>query len=82
MAEPPSPEWTIVGLMAFGFGLVGIDRLLISPPLPTIAREVDLNRSDIGTMAGTLPRAWGFAALVIGNISDRLKTRWSMGHGQ
>lgn len=69
------PEWKIVGLMALGFGLVGVDRFLISPLFPTIARDLNLNYSDIGTIAGALALAWGIAALLMGNISDRIGRR-------
>lgn len=75
MAEAQSREWKIVGLMALGFGLVGIDRFLISPLFPTIAKELDLNYSDIGTIAGALALAWGVAALIMGNLSDRIGRR-------
>lgn len=75
MNEARSREWPTVGLMALGFGLVGIDRFLISPLFPTIARELKLNYSDIGTIAGALAFAWGAAALFMGNISDRIGRR-------
>lgn len=75
MAQPRSQELKIVGLMALGFGLVGIDRFLISPLFPTIAMELHLNYSDIGTIAGALALAWGIAALLMGNISDRIGRR-------
>lgn len=68
-------EATTVGLMALGFGLVGIDRFLISPLFPTIARELHLNYSDIGLIAGVLALAWGASALLMGNLSDRIGRR-------
>ncbi|AIT81847.1 MFS transporter [Novosphingobium pentaromativorans] len=68
-------EFKIVGLMALGFGLVGIDRFLISPLFPTIAKELHLNYSDIGYIAGALALAWGVSALLMGNISDRIGRR-------
>ncbi len=68
-------ELKVVALMALGFGLVGIDRFLISPLFPTIARELNLDYSDIGTIAGVLALAWGVAALVMGNLSDRIGRR-------
>jgi predicted MFS family arabinose efflux permease len=70
-----SQEWKVVSLMALGFGLVGIDRFLISPLFPTIANELHLNYSDIGTIAGVLAFAWGAAALLMGNLSDRIGRR-------
>jgi predicted MFS family arabinose efflux permease len=68
-------EWKVVGAMALGFGLVGIDRFLISPLFPTIARELGLNYGDIGTIAGALALAWGIAALLMGSLSDRIGQR-------
>jgi predicted MFS family arabinose efflux permease len=68
-------EGLVVGLMALGFGLVGIDRFLISPLFPTIARELHLSYADIGTIAGALALAWGVAALLMGNLSDRIGRR-------
>ena len=65
----------VVVLMALGFGLVGIDRFLISPMFPTIAQELHLDYGDIGTIAGALALAWGVAALLMGNLSDRIGRR-------
>lgn len=75
MTPARSQELKVVVLMALGFGLVGIDRFLISPLFPTIARELNLDYSDIGTIAGALALAWGVAALVMGNLSDRIGRR-------
>lgn len=72
---PYGRERRVVILMALGFGLVGVDRFLISPLFPTIARELHLDYSDIGTIAGALALAWGVAALVMGNLSDRIGRR-------
>lgn len=68
-------EKRVVALMALGFGLVGIDRFLISPLFPTIAKELGLSYSDIGTIAGALALAWGASALLMGNLSDRIGRR-------
>jgi predicted MFS family arabinose efflux permease len=68
-------EVVIVGLMALGFGLVGIDRFLISTLFPVIARDLKLGYGDIGTITGALALAWGFAALFMGNMSDRIGRR-------
>ncbi len=75
MNQVRSSQWRIVVLMALGFGLVGVDRFLISPLFPTIARELNLNYSDIGTIAGALALAWGVAALLMGNLSDHIGRR-------
>jgi predicted MFS family arabinose efflux permease len=42
---------------------------------PTIARDLHLGYSDIGTITGALAIAWGVAALVMGNLSDRIGQR-------
>jgi predicted MFS family arabinose efflux permease len=68
-------EVAIVAAMALGFGLVGIDRFLISTMFPTIAHDLHLNYADIGTITGALAVAWGISALFMGNLSDRIGRR-------
>jgi predicted MFS family arabinose efflux permease len=68
-------EFQIVALMALGFGLVGIDRFMISTLFPVIARDLHLGYGAIGTISGALALAWGFAALFMGNLSDRIGRR-------
>ena len=50
-------EFAIVAVMALGFGLVGIDRFLISSLYPLIARDLKLDYGDIGTITGVLALA-------------------------
>ena len=47
-------ELKTVIVLALGFGLVGIDRFLISTLFPTIARDLHLGYGDIGTITGAL----------------------------
>lgn len=68
-------EMRAVIILSLGFGLVGIDRFLISAMFPTIARDLNLGYGDIGTIAGALAIAWGIAALFMGNLADRLGRR-------
>ena len=68
-------ELKAVAILSAGFGLVGIDRFLISTMFPTIAKELHLGYGDIGTITGALAIAWGLAALVMGNVSDRIGQR-------
>lgn len=68
-------DWTTIGLMALGFGLVGIDRFMISTLFPVIARDLHLDYGAIGAVTGALAFAWGAAALVMGNRADRLGRR-------
>jgi predicted MFS family arabinose efflux permease len=65
-------DWTIVVLMALGFGLVGIDRFMITTLFPIIAKDLELDYADIGIVTGALAFAWGLAALIMGNKADRL----------
>ncbi len=41
-------------ILSLGFGLVGIDRFLISTTYPTIARDRHFEYADIGTITGAL----------------------------
>ncbi|ATE65460.1 MFS transporter [Rhizorhabdus dicambivorans] len=73
--QPASNELRAVVILSLGFGLVGIDRFLISTMFPAIARDLSLDYGDIGTIAGVLAFAWGVAALVMGNAADRIGRR-------
>jgi predicted MFS family arabinose efflux permease len=77
VAAPASPrvEFQTVAVLALGFGLVGIDRFLISTLFPVIARDLHLSYSDIGVITGALAVAWGLASLVFGVVSDRIGRR-------
>jgi predicted MFS family arabinose efflux permease len=68
-------DWRTIVLMALGFGLVGIDRFMISTLFPLIAKDLHLGYGDIGLITGALAFAWGFAALLMGNRADRLGRR-------
>lgn len=74
-APPGASELTQVTILALGFGMVGIDRFMISTLFPVIARDLSLSYSDIGTITGALAIAWGVAALFMGNWSDRIGRR-------
>ena len=68
-------DWTTIVLMALGFGLVGIDRFMISTLYPVIAKDLSLGYADIGAITGALALAWGVAALFMGNLADRIGRR-------
>jgi MFS family permease len=68
-------ELASVTVLALGFGLVGIDRFLISTMFPSIAHDLHLGYGDIGKIAGALAIAWGLAALFMGNLADRIGRR-------
>ena len=61
--------------MAAGFGLVGLDRWIIAPLFPFMARELHLNYAQLGGTLGILAVAWGLFAIPIGWISDRIGRR-------
>jgi predicted MFS family arabinose efflux permease len=68
-------EIPTVVVLSLGFGLVGIDRFLISTMYPVIAHDLHLSYGDIGTITGALAIAWGISALFMGNLSDRIGRR-------
>lgn len=74
-APPTRSDWRTIGLMALGFGLVGIDRFMISTLYPMISSDLGLGYADIGVITGALAFAWGLAALIMGNRADRLGRR-------
>jgi MFS family permease len=76
MTHPPRrTEFRSVAVLSLGFGLVGIDRFLISTMYPVIARDLHLDYGDIGLITGALAIAWGISALFMGNLSDHIGRR-------
>ena len=70
-----SYEWKAVILLCLGFGLVGIDRFMILPLFPVIAKDLKLDYQDLGLITGILSITWGAASIFMGNLSDRLGHR-------
>lgn len=68
-------DWGTIALLSLGFGLVGIDRFMISTLFPVISADLGLDYNDIGVITGALAFAWGAAALIMGNMADRLGRR-------
>lgn len=68
-------EYTVVAILALGFGLVGIDRFLIVTMFPVIAKDLALSYEAIGLITGALSVAWGLSALFMGNLADRIGPR-------
>src|SRR3978361_1170699 len=74
-AHDSSYEWKAVTLLGLGFGLVGLDRWLITPLFPAMMGELKLSYQDLGTIVGVLGLAWGVFSIVMGNVSDRIGRR-------
>ena len=68
-------EWKAVALLGIGFGLVGLDRWIIAPLFPFIARDLGLAEGEIGRLAGILGVLWGVFAIFSGRLSDRIGHR-------
>lgn len=51
-------ERSAVLLLALGFGLVGLDRWIISPLFPSMMKDLGLNYQDLGNIVGALGLAW------------------------
>lgn len=68
-------EWKAVTLLSLGFGLVGLDRWIISPLLPGIVKDLNLNYQDVGYIFGALGILWGVFAILTGNLSDKFGHR-------
>ena len=70
-----SYELKAVALLALGFGLVGLDRFIIAPLFPEIAKDLGLNYQDLGLISGVLALTWGIASLFAGKLTDRIGQR-------
>lgn len=71
----PAYEWKVISLLTLGFGLVGLDRWIVSPLFPAMMKDLHLNYQDLGSLVGALGVAWGVSAVVCGGLSDRLGRR-------
>jgi MFS family permease len=70
-----SYEWRAVLILSIAFGLVGLDRFILPPLFPSIMKDLRLDYQDLGNLVGVLGVAWGTAAILVGNLSDRLGRR-------
>jgi MFS family permease len=70
-----SYEWKVVTLLGLGFGLVGLDRWIIAPMLPSIMKDLNLGYGDVGKIIAILGVSWGVFAVVMGGLSDKIGYR-------
>ena len=75
VSRSPSHEWGTLGLMALGFALVNLDRFIMYPLFPVMARELGLDYQDIGLISAAVALTWGISSMVFGRLSDRLGRR-------
>ena len=75
LGSDPAYEWRIVTLLTVGFGLVGLDRWVISALFPAMARELHLSYQALGVLIGMLGIAWGVFSIIGGGMGDRLGRR-------
>jgi len=68
-------EWKAVSLLGLGFGLVGLDRWLITPLFPSMMSDLDLTHQHLGTIVGILGISWGLFSIIMGSVSDRIGRR-------
>jgi len=78
MHTPALPAWDsryefkAVALLALGFGLVGLDRMIIYPLFPVISRDLGLGYQDLGLISAVLALTWGIASIFAGQFADRV----------
>ena len=68
-------EWKAVLLLSLAFGLVGLDRWIIAPLAPAIIADLGFAPESINLLVAVLGVTWGVAALLMGNLSDRMGRR-------
>jgi MFS family permease len=68
-------EWKATTLLGLGFGLVGLDRWIIAPLLPSMAADLGLSVQQAGNLIGALGLVWGVFAIVSGRLSDKIGHR-------
>jgi MFS family permease len=65
-------EWKAITLLTLAFGLVGLDRWIIAPMMPSIAKDLGLDYQQAGNIIGLLGISWGVFAVLAGGLSDRV----------
>lgn len=75
LGADPAYEWRIVALLTLGFGLVGLDRWVISALFPAMAKDLNLNYQELGILIGSLGIAWGLFSIIGGGLGDRFGRR-------
>ena len=70
-----SYEWKAVTLPGLGFGLVGLDRWIVAPLFPSMMKDLGLGYQQLGNLIGVLGLSWGFFAILMGGLSDRIGHR-------
>jgi MFS family permease len=70
-----SYEWKATTLLGLGFGLVGLDRWIIAPLLPSMAQDLGLTVQQAGNLIGALGLVWGVFAIISGRLSDSIGHR-------
>lgn len=68
-------EFESVLVLSLCFGVVGLDRFIINPLFPVIARDLGLGYQDLGLISGALALTWGLAAIFSGQLADRFGLR-------
>jgi MFS family permease len=68
----PKYEFKAVALLAVAFGMVGLDRFIINPLFPVIAKDLGLSYQDLGFISAVLALTWGLASIFAGRLSDRI----------
>jgi MFS family permease len=58
--------------LLIAFGLVGPDRLIVSPLPPLSMRDFGNDYRDLGNMSAALALTSGISAIVLGRLSDRI----------
>lgn len=69
-------EWRATALLALAFGLVGLDRGVLSPLFAAgMGADLHLTNTHLGMLNGVLGFTWGLSALLFGGVSDRMGRR-------
>jgi MFS family permease len=71
----PKYEFKAVLLLALGFALVTLDRNVIYPLFPAIAKDLGLNYRDLGMISASLSLCWGLAAMSAGRLADKFGSK-------
>lgn len=68
-------ETKAVWVLTLGLGLVGLDRFILMPLFPVVAKDLGLTYQDLGLISGILSLTWGLSSVISGPLSDKYGRR-------
>lgn len=71
----PRQSMLAILVLSINFGVVFFDRNAVGFLVPFIQKDLDLNNTEIGALAGSLALTWALSGYFIGHLADQIGRR-------